>query len=96
MIKHLLAATAFLVVATVQAEPCVTNEVDEPLLTAEIALAIGNCHMAQAADGVDGIPALQYAHSWFLKAQQLGSQQARSGLKMVEQKLDKADHSDEK
>lgn len=96
MIKHLLAATTLLAVATAQAEPCVTNEVDEPLLTAEIALAIGNCHMAQAVDGIDSIPALQYAHSWFLKAQQLGSQQASSNLKMVEQKLDKADHSDEK
>ncbi|SDI16349.1 hypothetical protein SAMN05216603_12349 [Pseudomonas benzenivorans] len=96
MIKYLLTAATFLGAVTAQAEPCVTNEVDESLLTAEIAFAIGNCHLAQVVDGMGGVPDLQYAHSWFLKAQQLGSSGASDSLKMVGQKLDKADHTDEK
>jgi hypothetical protein len=33
---------------------------------------------------------LEYAHSWFLQAQALGSSQARRGLDLVEKKLAQA------
>ncbi len=97
MIKQLLAATAFFVVATAQAAPreaCVTNELDESVITAELALAVGNCHMARATQ--DGsVAALEYAHSWFQQAQKLGASEARKHLDAVEQKLAQAGHADD-
>ncbi|AVO51716.1 hypothetical protein [Ectopseudomonas mendocina] len=93
MIKQLLTATAFFVVATAQAEPhsnCVTNELDDRLITADLAIAVGNCHLARASDEGEAISALEYAHSWFLQAQALGSSQARQGLDVVEGKLAQA------
>ena len=90
MIKQLLAATAFFVVATAQAEihsDCVTNELDYHLITADLALAVGNCHLARASEKGGAVAALEYAHSWFLQAQALGSGQARRALDIVERKL---------
>ncbi|MBD9482492.1 hypothetical protein IB229_05900 [Pseudomonas sp. PDM14] len=96
MIKQLLTATAFFVVATAQAEPydnCVTNELEDRLITADLAIAAGNCHLALASDGSQIFSALEYAHSWFLQAQALGSNQARQALDLVEQKLAQAGHA---
>lgn len=93
MIKQLLTATAFFVVATVQAEPhgnCVTNELEDRLITADLAVAVGNCYLARASDESQAVAALEYAHSWFLQAQELGSSQARRGLDLVENKLAQA------
>ena len=93
MIKQLLTATAFFVVATAQAEPhgnCVTNELDDRLITADLAVAVGNCYLARASEESQAVAALEYAHSWFLQAQALGSSQARSGLDLVEKKLAQA------
>lgn len=90
MIKHLLAVTAFVVVATAHAAPletCLTNELEARSITAQIALAAGNCHLARASDDTQRIMALEYAHSWFLHAQALGSSQAREGLEKVERGL---------
>jgi len=93
MIKQLLTATVFFVAATAQAEPhgnCVTNELEDRLITADLAVAVGNCHLARASDPSQAISALEYAHSWFLQAQALGSSQARRGLDLVEKKLAQA------
>lgn len=90
MIKHLLAVTAFVVVATAHAAPqetCLTNELEAGSVTAQIALAAGNCHLAQASDDTQRIVALEYAHSWFLRALALGASQAREGLDRVERGL---------
>ena len=90
MIKQILVATAFFVAATAHAEPhgnCVTNELEERLISAELAVAVGNCHLARAADESQAVSALEYAHSWFLKAQTLGSSEARRGLDQVGKKL---------
>lgn len=94
MIKQLLTATAFFIVTSAQAEPygdCVTNELDDRMITADLAAAAGNCHLSRAND--EGIVALEYAHSWFLRAQTLGSSQARQGLETVEGKLAQAGQS---
>ena len=93
MIKQLLTATTFFVVATAQAEPhgnCVTNELEDRLITADLAVAVGNCYLARASEESQAVAALEYAHSWFLQAQALGSSQARSGLDLVERKLAQA------
>ena len=93
MIKQLLTATAFFVVATAQAEPhgnCVTNELEDRLITADLAVAVGNCYLAHASEESQAVAALEYAHSWFLQAQARGSSQARRGLDLVEKKLAQA------
>ncbi len=93
MIKQFMAATALLVVATANAEPndaCATNQLDDSQVTADIAVAVGKCHLASAVDGSNSVAALEYAHSWFLEAQRLGSSQARQDLKDVEQRLELA------
>jgi hypothetical protein len=98
MIKQLLTATAFLFVATAQAEPhgnCLTNELEDRLITADLAVAAGNCHLARASDEGQAVSALEYAHSWFLQAQTLGSSQARRGLDLVEKKLAQAGQAHE-
>ncbi|MGP0172326.1 hypothetical protein ACSVIJ_10605 [Pseudomonas sp. NCHU5208] len=90
MIKHLLAVTAFVVVATAHAAPlqtCLTNELEPGSITAQMALAAGHCHLAQASDDTQRIVALEYAHSWFLYAQTLGASQASEGLERVERGL---------
>lgn len=73
-----------------QAEPhdnCITSELEDRLITADLAVAAGNCHLGRASDESQAVSALEYAHSWFLQAQTLGSNQARRGLDLVEQKL---------
>ncbi|WAJ36141.1 hypothetical protein OU800_16140 [Pseudomonas sp. GOM7] len=90
MIKHFLAVTAFIVVTTAHAAPlqtCLTNELEPGSITAQIALAAGNCYLAQASDNTQRIVALEYAHSWFLHAQALGASQASEGLERVERGL---------
>ncbi|WP_236234396.1 hypothetical protein [Pseudomonas tohonis] len=97
MIKQLLGATTFLVVATAQAAPqdtCITNELDESVITAELALAVGTCHMARATQ--DGsVAALEYAHSWFQQAQKLGAREAPKHLAAVERQLEQAGHAND-
>ncbi|WP_276487113.1 hypothetical protein [Ectopseudomonas mendocina] len=93
MIKQLLTTTAFFVVATAQAEPhgsCITNELEDHVITADLAVAAGNCHLARAGNEDEAVSALEYAHSWFRQAQELGSSQARQGLDVVERKLAQA------
>ncbi|MFB4369138.1 MULTISPECIES: hypothetical protein [unclassified Pseudomonas] len=90
MIKQLLTATAFIAAATAHAEPsgnCLTNELESRLVTADLAVATGNCHLARASDESQAVSALEYAHSWLLQAQALGSSQAREGLDKVENRL---------
>ncbi|UXY55543.1 hypothetical protein [Pseudomonas tohonis] len=97
MIKQLLGATTLLVVATAQAAPqdtCVTNELDESVITAELALAVGNCHMARATQ--DGsVAALEYAHSWFQQARKLGASEAQKHLDAAERQLEQAGHAND-
>ncbi|UUY08395.1 hypothetical protein LRS11_21835 [Pseudomonas sp. J452] len=97
MIKQLLAATALLVAGTAQAEyngSCITSELDSVSITTDFALAIGECHLAGAVDGPEGIPALEYAYSWFLQARRLGSTSAEQQLGEIEQKLKLAGRKD--
>ncbi|MFI8479164.1 hypothetical protein ACIGCM_01150 [Pseudomonas sp. NPDC078700] len=96
MIKPLMAAAALLIAGTVNAEPyavCITNELDDTVITADIAFAAGQCHLARAIEDTQNVSALEYAHSWFLEARRLGSNQATQGLKDVEQKLESAGHA---
>ncbi|MFV3415468.1 hypothetical protein ACQCLI_22400 [Pseudomonas nitroreducens] len=61
MIKQLLTATAVLVAVTVQAEPhdnCITSELEDRLITADLAVAAGNCHLGRASDESQAVSAL--------------------------------------
>ncbi|MWV14298.1 hypothetical protein F3I62_19530 [Pseudomonas sp. R-28-1W-6] len=98
MIKPLLAASALLAAAATQAEPhssCITNELDEHSVTAELAMVQGKCHLTYASANPDDVPSLEYAHSWFKKAQTLGSVEATKELKEVERKLQLTGHYNE-
>ena len=68
---------------------CLTNELTGYAVTANLALEIGKCHLAQALPGVEGLQALEYAHSWFLQARYLGAAEAQAHLEATEVQLSK-------
>ena len=90
MLKQLLTAGLLLASGAVLAQPespCITNELERDSVTATLALEIGKCHLAAASNGPDGLPALEYAHSWFLQAQALGAEDAQRQLETTHARL---------
>ena len=90
MLKQLLTAGLLLASGAVLAQPespCITNELERDSVTATLALEIGKYHLAAASNGPDGLPALEYAHSWFLQAQALGAADAQRQLETTHARL---------
>lgn len=83
MIKQLLALGLLIASSAVLAQPdshCITNELERDIVNAALALEIGKCHLATATNDANGLPALEYAHSWFLQAKALGAADAQEQL----------------
>lgn len=90
MLKQLLTTGLLLASGAALAQPeapCITNELERDSITATLALEIGNCHLAAAASGPVGLPALEYAHSWFLRAQELGAKDAQRQLETTQARM---------
>lgn len=90
MLKRILTAGLLALSGTALAQPeshCITNELERDNLTAALALEIGNCHLAAATRDANDLAALQYAHSWFLQARELGAKEAQHQLDTTDQRL---------
>lgn len=90
MLKQLLIVGLLIASSAVLAQPespCITNELESGSITATLALEIGKCHLAAATSGPDGLPALEYAHSWFLQARTLGAEGAQHQLETTHARL---------
>lgn len=90
MLRQLLTAGLLVASGAVLAQPqspCITTELDHDDITATLALEIGKCHLAAASSGPEGLPALEYAHSWFLQAKTLGASGAQAQLETTHARL---------
>lgn len=95
----LSAGLTFCLFANVQASPttpCVVNELEHEMINAELAMSIGQCHLASAqkpsanqpdATVQDPLPALEYARSWFALAQRLGANDISQYLSRIDTML---------